>query len=170
MDRGSGSNGSGANLPAVRGHNDALVLALLREAGIEGLGRTDLAVLTRLTPQAVSKIAARLRAEGLVAEAGRGASTGGKPRTLLQLAAGARHAVGVHADRDEMRAVRVDMLGTVVERFRGPWTSRPDRTSSRTRSHGPWTGCAGRPAQGPCWAWASPRRDRSTGGRAYWVG
>ncbi|WTO55399.1 ROK family protein [Streptomyces sp. NBC_00211] len=128
VDRGSGSNGSGANLPAVRGHNDALVLALLREAGIEGLGRTDLAVLTRLTPQAVSKIAARLRAEGLVAEAGRGASTGGKPRTLLQLAAGARHAVGVHADRDEMRAVRVDMLGTVVERFRGPldFASGPD--------------------------------------------
>ncbi|MYT25134.1 ROK family protein [Streptomyces sp. SID7760] len=116
----SGSHGSGANLPALRGHNDALVLALLREAGFEGLGRTELAALTRLTPQAVSKITGRLRAEGLVADAGRGASTGGKPRTLLQLAAGARHAVGVHADRDELRAVRVDMLGTVVERFHGP--------------------------------------------------
>ncbi|MFF4295399.1 ROK family protein [Streptomyces vinaceus] len=120
MDWRSGSNGSGANLPALRGHNDALVLALLREAGLEGLGRTELAALTRLTPQAVSKITARLRAEGLVAEAGRGESTGGKPRTLLQLAAGARHAVGVYADRDELRAVRVDMLGTVVERIRGP--------------------------------------------------
>ncbi|WP_435860252.1 ROK family protein [Streptomyces roseus] len=116
----SGSHGSGANLPALRGHNDALVLALLREAGFEGLGRTELAALTRLTPQAVSKITGRLRAEGLVADAGRDASTGGKPRTLLQLAAGARHAVGVHADRDELRAVRVDMLGTVVERFHGP--------------------------------------------------
>ncbi|MFI1454106.1 ROK family transcriptional regulator [Streptomyces roseus] len=120
MDWRSGSHGSGANLPALRGHNDALVLALLREAGFEGLGRTELAALTRLTPQAVSKITGRLRAEGLVADAGRGASTGGKPRTLLQLAAGARHAVGVHADRDELRAVRVDMLGTVVERFHGP--------------------------------------------------
>ncbi|WP_453087004.1 ROK family transcriptional regulator [Streptomyces roseus] len=120
MDWRSGGNGSGANLPALRGHNDALVLALLREAGLEGLGRTELAALTRLTPQAVSKITGRLRAEGLVAEAGRGESTGGKPRTLLQLAAGARHAVGVYADRDELRAVRVDMLGTVVDRIRGP--------------------------------------------------
>lgn len=120
MDWESKGNGSGVNLPALRGHNDALVLGLLREAGVEGLSRADLAALTRLTPQAVSKIAARLRTEGLVAEAGRGASTGGKPRTLLRLASGARHAVGVHADRDELRAVWVDLAGTVVERFRGP--------------------------------------------------
>ncbi|WP_369778687.1 ROK family transcriptional regulator [Streptomyces sp. R33] len=120
VDRESKGNGSGVNLPALRGHNDALVLGLLREAGIEGLSRADLAALTRLTPQAVSKIAARLRAEGLVTEAGRGESTGGKPRTLLRLVSGARHAVGVHADRDELRAVRVDIAGTVVDRLRGP--------------------------------------------------
>lgn len=120
MDRESKGNGSGVNLPALRGHNDALVLGLLREAHLEGLSRADLAALTRLTPQAVSKIVARLRAEGLVAEAGRGASTGGKPRTLLRLVSGARHAVGVHADRDELRAVQVDIAGTVVDRIRGP--------------------------------------------------
>ncbi|MFD7627863.1 ROK family protein [Streptomyces sp. NPDC059851] len=111
---------SGVNLPALRGHNDALVLALLRGAGAAGLGRADLAVRTGLTPQAVSKITARLRAEGLVAEAGRGASTGGKPRTLLRLVAEARHAVGVHADRDELKAVRVDLAGRVVDRCSGP--------------------------------------------------
>ncbi|MEU6864091.1 ROK family transcriptional regulator [Streptomyces sp. NPDC046876] len=114
------SNGSGVNLPALRGHNDALVLGLLREAGPAGLGRADLAGRTGLTPQAVGKITARLRAEGLVAEAGRGASTGGKPRTLIRLAAQAGYAVGVHADRDELRAVRVDLAGTVVDRLRGP--------------------------------------------------
>ncbi|MEU5805760.1 ROK family transcriptional regulator [Streptomyces sp. NPDC047718] len=110
----------GVNLPALRGHNDALVLALLRGAGAAGLGRADLAARTGLTPQAVSKITARLRAAGLVAEAGRGASTGGKPRTLLRLVAGARYAVGVHADRDELRAVRVDLAGRVVDRCSGP--------------------------------------------------
>ncbi|MEW2415089.1 ROK family transcriptional regulator [Streptomyces sp. NPDC046866] len=114
------SNGSGVNLPALRGHNDALVLGLLREAGPAGLGRADLAGRTGLTPQAVGKITARLRAGGLVAEAGRGASTGGKPRTLLRLAAEARYAVGVHAERDELSAVRVDLAGTVVDRIRGP--------------------------------------------------
>ncbi|MFJ9941490.1 ROK family transcriptional regulator [Streptomyces erythrochromogenes] len=104
----------GVNLPALRGHNDALVLDLLRAAGPAGLGRTELAARTGLTPQAVSKITARLGADGLIAEAGRAASTGGKPRTLLRLVPDARHAVGVHLDRDELLAVRVDLAGRVV--------------------------------------------------------
>ncbi|WP_371619666.1 ROK family protein [Streptomyces sp. NBC_00454] len=112
--------GSGVNLPALRGHNDALVLHLLRGAGPVGLGRGDLADRTGLTPQAVGKITARLRDEGLVADAGREASTGGKPRTLLRLVREARHAVGLHLDRDEATAVRVDLAGRAVARWRGP--------------------------------------------------
>ncbi|WP_420719193.1 ROK family protein [Streptomyces sp. XY593] len=108
------------NLPALRGHNDALVLELLRGAGPAGLGRTELAARTGLTPQAVSKITARLGADGLVAEAGRAASTGGKPRTLLRLVPDVRHAVGVHLDRDALRAVRVDLAGRVVAESGGP--------------------------------------------------
>ncbi|MEW2138933.1 ROK family transcriptional regulator [Streptomyces sp. NPDC005409] len=110
----------GANLPALRGHNEALLLDLLRGAGQAGLGRSELAARTGLTPQAVSKITARLGAEGLVAEAGRAASTGGKPRTLLRLVPEARYAVGVHLDRDELRAVRVDLTGRVVAELAGP--------------------------------------------------
>ncbi|MEU6294701.1 ROK family transcriptional regulator [Streptomyces erythrochromogenes] len=108
------------NLPALRGHNEALVLDLLRAAGPAGLGRTELAARTGLTPQAVSKITARLGADGLVAEAGRAASTGGKPRTLLRLVPDVRHAVGVHLDRDEILAVRVDLAGRVVAESGGP--------------------------------------------------
>ncbi|MFZ3497827.1 ROK family transcriptional regulator [Streptomyces sp. 5.8] len=118
--RGDTSGGSGVNLPVLRGHNDALVLDLLRGAGPAGLGRGDLAARTGLTPQAVSKIAARLRGEGLVADAGREASTGGKPRTLLRLVPEARYAVGVHLDRDELTAVRVDLAGRVVADGRAP--------------------------------------------------
>lgn len=118
---GGGSGRSGANLPALRGHNEALLLDLLRGAGPAGLGRADLARRTGLTPQAVSKITARLAAEGLVAEAGRAPSTGGKPRTLLRLEPGARSAVGVHLDRDEVRAVRVDLSGGVVAGGGGPF-------------------------------------------------
>ncbi|GGZ75344.1 transcriptional regulator [Streptomyces subrutilus] len=110
----------GANLPALRGHNEALLLDLVRGAGPTGLGRAELAARTGLTPQAVSKIAARLAAEGLLADAGRAASTGGKPRTLLRLAPQARHALGVHLDRDELRAVRVDLAGAVLARTGGP--------------------------------------------------
>ena len=111
---GVGVGGGGVNLLALRSHNAALVLDLLRTAGDEGISRLELAERTGLTPQAVSKITARLREDGLVAEAGRRASTGGKPRTVLRLVPEAGHAVGVHLDRDEVRVVLVDLRGTVV--------------------------------------------------------
>ncbi|MES4891361.1 ROK family transcriptional regulator [Streptomyces sp. NPDC096012] len=114
MNRTRSGGPAGANLGAVRSHNTALVLGLLRAAGEEGISRLELAERTGLTPQAVSKITARLREEGLAAEAGRRASTGGKPRTVLRLVPEAGHAVGVHLDRDELRAVLVDLDGTVV--------------------------------------------------------
>ncbi|MGW0422068.1 ROK family transcriptional regulator [Streptomyces sp. NPDC003015] len=104
----------GVNLPALRSHNTALVLDLLRGAGAGGISRLELADRTGLTPQAVSKITARLRQEGLAAEAGHRASTGGKRRTVLRLVPGAGHAVGVHLDRDALRTVLVDLAGTVV--------------------------------------------------------
>ncbi|MFG2196230.1 ROK family protein [Streptomyces sp. NPDC048639] len=105
---------SGANLPALRSHNAALVLDLLRTAGEGGISRLELAERTGLTPQAVSKITARLRQAGLAAEAGRRASTGGKPRTVLRLVRGARSAVGLHLDRDELTAVLTDLTGEPV--------------------------------------------------------
>ncbi|MGW1603674.1 ROK family transcriptional regulator [Streptomyces eurythermus] len=105
---------AGANLGLVRSHNTALVLGLLRDAGTEGISRLELAERTGLTPQAVSKITARLRAEGFATEAGRRASTGGKPRTVLRLVPEAGHAVGVHLDRDELRVVLVELDGAVV--------------------------------------------------------
>ncbi|MFH8515113.1 ROK family protein [Streptomyces gelaticus] len=105
---------SGANLPTLRSHNAALVLDLLRVAGGAGISRLELAERTGLTPQAVSKITARLRAEGLAAEAGHRASTGGKPRTVLRLVPDAGYAVGLHLDRDELTVVLVDLSGAVA--------------------------------------------------------
>ncbi|MGV9554943.1 ROK family transcriptional regulator [Streptomyces sp. NPDC003522] len=117
---GAAGGAVGANLLAVRSHNAALVLDLLRTAGPDGISRLELAERTGLTPQAVSKITARLREEGLAAEAGRRASTGGKPRTVLRLVPAAAHAVGVHLDRDELRIVLTDLDGSVVGERRGP--------------------------------------------------
>ncbi|WP_432119934.1 ROK family transcriptional regulator [Streptomyces sp. bgisy032] len=112
--------GGGANLLALRSHNTALVLDLLRTAGSDGISRLELAERTGLTPQAVSKITTRLRDDGLAAEAGRRASTGGKPRTVLRLVPEAGHAVGVHLDRDELRVVLADLRGAVVGERRTP--------------------------------------------------
>ncbi|MEW1903038.1 MULTISPECIES: ROK family transcriptional regulator [unclassified Streptomyces] len=110
----------GVNVPALRSHNAALVLDLLRVAGEGGISRLELAERTGLTPQAVSKITARLRAEGLAAEAGRRASTGGKPRTVLCLVPSAAHAVGVHLDRDELTVLLTDLAGAPVALRRRP--------------------------------------------------
>ncbi|WP_435969888.1 ROK family transcriptional regulator [Streptomyces sp. Qhu_M48] len=104
----------GVNVPALRSHNAALVLDLLRTAGEAGISRLELAERTGLTPQAVSKITGRLRAEGLAIEAGHRASTGGKPRTVLRLVPSAGYAVGVHLDRDELTTLLTDLAGTVV--------------------------------------------------------
>ncbi|MFF6780223.1 ROK family protein [Streptomyces sp. NPDC012510] len=111
---------TGVNLLALRSHNGALVLDLLRIAGAAGISRLELAERTGLTPQAVSKITARLRADGLVTEAGYRASTGGKPRTVLRLVPDAGHAVGLHLDRDELTAVLCDLTGAVVGERRTP--------------------------------------------------
>ncbi|MEU4078548.1 hypothetical protein DEJ45_23015 [Streptomyces venezuelae] len=104
------------NVPALRSPNAALVLDLLRTAGEAGISRLELAERTGLTPQAVSKITARLRAEGLATEAGHRASTGGKPRTVLRLVPSAGYAVGVHLDRDELTTLLTDLAGTAVAR------------------------------------------------------
>ncbi|MEU3355629.1 ROK family transcriptional regulator [Streptomyces sp. NPDC037389] len=104
----------GANLAALRDHNAAVVLGLLRDAGEDGASRAELAARSGLTPQAVSKITARLRAEGFAAEAGRRVSTGGKPATALRLVPGAGRAVGVHVDRDAVTVTVVDLTGSAV--------------------------------------------------------
>lgn len=117
---GGPAGSGGVNLDALRNHNAALVLDLLRTAGTDGISRLELAGGTGLTPQAVSKIVARLRADGLAEEAGRRASTGGKPRTVLRLVPGAGHAVGVHLDRDELTVVLCDLTGSVVAGHRTP--------------------------------------------------
>ncbi|MEV6785986.1 ROK family protein [Streptomyces sp. NPDC051098] len=104
------------SLSGLRSANAARVLELLRVAGEGGISRLELAEGTGLTPQAVSKITARLRASGLVAEAGYRASTGGKPRTVLRLVPPAAHAVGLHLDRDELTVVLLDLAGVLVAR------------------------------------------------------
>lgn len=70
---------TGVNLPSLRSHNSALVLDLLRTAGEGGISRLELAESTGLTPQAVSKITARLRTEGLAAGAANGRPPAANP-------------------------------------------------------------------------------------------
>ncbi|HEX4225506.1 MAG TPA: ROK family transcriptional regulator [Pseudonocardiaceae bacterium] len=109
---------TGVNLRGLRRHNRSLLLTAIRRSG--GLSRVELAARSGLTQQAVSKIVPDLLDAGLVEERREPASGVGKPRTRLVIRADARAAIGVQLDRDEVRAVRTDLLGRVVDTVRAP--------------------------------------------------
>ncbi|MBR2373421.1 MAG: ROK family transcriptional regulator [Lentisphaeria bacterium] len=74
------------------------VFNLLRTEG--GISRASLSQRCGLTRPAVSAIVDELVREGLVLEAGRGYSTGGKPPILLKLVPGGRCAIGLDLGDD----------------------------------------------------------------------
>ncbi|MGK9146279.1 ROK family transcriptional regulator [Plantibacter flavus] len=107
----------GTNLPALGGYNRAVVLDLIRRAP-DGLSRVELAGQTGLSAQTVSNVAKRLLADGVVLEAGKTSSGPGKPRTILQLEARARVAIGVHLDPGVISFVMLDLEGRVIAHSR----------------------------------------------------
>ena len=95
-----------ASRPKTRG----LVLDAIRAA--RTISRVELAAATGLTGATISEVVRELLGDGLVVEVGRGAPTGGKPRTLVQLNPSARYGVGVLLERNTCVIVVVDLAGT----------------------------------------------------------
>jgi predicted NBD/HSP70 family sugar kinase len=113
----------GASRPRTRG----LVLDLIRAA--RTISRVELATATGLTGTTISEVVRELMGDGLVVEAGRGAPTGGKPRTLVQLNPLARYSVGVQLERNMCVIVVVDLAGRPVARtsFQGVASMPPEQ-------------------------------------------
>jgi glucokinase-like ROK family protein len=109
---------TGTNLPKVRDYNQGVVLEAVRLG--EGASRVEIADKTGLNAQTVSNIVKRLIEDGLVVEAGKGKSSGGKPRVMLEIAAAAGYSVGAQLDGDETSFVVADMTGRVISRERQP--------------------------------------------------
>ncbi|KXK61689.1 hypothetical protein AWW66_12285 [Micromonospora rosaria] len=99
-----------ASRPKTRG----LVLDVIRAA--RSISRVELAAATGLTGATISEVVRELMGDGLVVEAGRGAPTGGKPRTMVQLNPLARYSVGVQLERNTCVVVVVDLAGRQVAR------------------------------------------------------
>jgi predicted NBD/HSP70 family sugar kinase len=116
----------GANLPAIGGFNQAVVLDGIRRAP-DGLSRVELAETTGLSAQTVTNVTRRLLDRGLIREMGKQISGPGKPRTILALEPGGGYAVGVHLDPSYITYVLVDLEGRVVghARARTPTARRP---------------------------------------------
>src|SRR5688500_14782114 len=112
-----------ANRPKTRG----LVLDVIRAA--RSISRVELATATGLTGATISEVVRELLGDGLVVEAGRGAPTGGKPRTLVQLNPQARYSVGIQLERNTCVIVVVDLAGRPVARtsFQGVASMPPER-------------------------------------------
>ncbi len=112
-----------ASRPKTRG----LVLDVIRSA--RSISRVELAAATGLTGATISEVVRELIGDDLVVEAGRGAPTGGKPRTMVQLNPLARYSVGVQLERNTCVIVVIDLAGRQVARtsFQGVATMPPER-------------------------------------------
>jgi predicted NBD/HSP70 family sugar kinase len=106
------------HLAFLRDYHEALVIALARSAPT--LERGTVAELTGLTPQAVSKVLARLVDEGLLEPAGVRRPARGKPAAVYRLVPGSRRAIGAHVTRRELRLVLADLGGTVLASIATP--------------------------------------------------
>ncbi|MFI5496673.1 ROK family protein [Actinoplanes sp. NPDC051859] len=99
------------HLDFLRDYHEALVIALARtQPTIE---RGTVAEVTGLTPQAVSKVLARLLEEGVIAPAGVRRPALGKPAAVYRLVPEARWAIGAHVSRRALRLVVTDLGGAV---------------------------------------------------------
>ncbi|WP_432932876.1 ROK family transcriptional regulator [Microbispora sp. CA-135349] len=107
----------GAGRPKTRG----MVLNSIRKA--RTISRVELAANTGVTAATITQVVRELMDLGLVLEVGRGASTGGKPPTLLQLNPHARYAVGILFERNICVIVIVDLTGRQVARTSFPGTA-----------------------------------------------
>ena len=90
------------------------MLDLIRSS--ETISRVELSQRSSLTEVTIAKIVKELLAEGVVIEAGRGKSTGGKRPTLFTLNTGVLYAVGVSLDISKIVIALCGLNGTMVER------------------------------------------------------
>ena len=100
-----------ADLTFLRGYNDALVMTLART--LPTFERATISEATGLTPQAVSKVLARLAEQGLIAPAGVRRPATGKPAGVYELVPASRYAIGAHVARRTLRLVLTDLAGVV---------------------------------------------------------
>lgn len=107
------------------------ILDLIRSQGV--VSRTELVTRSGLTGASITRIVRQLLQDGLVVETGQAESTGGKPRTLLQLNAAARVAVGISVDQPSMTYLLTDLNGDVIGRrtAKGSGTKPPYAVMSR---------------------------------------
>ncbi|MGW7614242.1 ROK family transcriptional regulator [Streptomyces antimycoticus] len=96
---------------------------LLRQLYFQGpVSRQELGALTGLSSGSVSNVVGELLADALVEEAGSVESDGGRPRTLLRVAPGSGHLIGVDVGETHVRVELFDLMLTELARWEHPLT------------------------------------------------
>ncbi|MFB7323755.1 MULTISPECIES: ROK family protein [unclassified Streptomyces] len=99
--------------------------AVLQRLYFDGpLSRFELGPATGLSSGSVSNVVADLVADGLVEEAGSVDSDGGRPRTLLRVAPGSGHMIGVDVGETRVRVELFDLTLTELARTERPLESQ----------------------------------------------
>lgn len=94
--------------------NASVILREVRRSDA-GVSRSELAELTRLAPQTISDVCARLIEQGLIAETGTVPRSGlGRPRKILNLVPESRFALGIHLDPASITYVVLNLTGEVI--------------------------------------------------------
>jgi predicted NBD/HSP70 family sugar kinase len=102
------------HLAFLRDYHEAQVLALARARPT--IERGTVAEVTGLTPQAVSKVLARLLELGVIAPAGVRRPALGKPAAVYRLVPDSRWAIGAHVTRRNLRLALTDLAGDIHAR------------------------------------------------------
>ncbi|MER6676641.1 ROK family protein [Streptomyces sp. NPDC000983] len=98
--------------------------AVLQRLYFDGpLSRFELGPATGLSSGSVSNVAADLLADGVLEEAGNVDSDGGRPRTLLRVAPGSGHMIGVDVGETRVRVELFDLALTELARSERPLES-----------------------------------------------
>ncbi|MER6410014.1 ROK family protein [Streptomyces humidus] len=113
---------SGRTVRDLRRANRTAVLQRLYFDG--PLSRFELGPVTGLSSGSVSNVVADLVADGLVEEAGSVDSDGGRPRTLLRVAPGSGHLIGVDVGETRVRIELFDLTLTELARAERPLEQR----------------------------------------------
>ncbi|WP_262704176.1 MULTISPECIES: ROK family transcriptional regulator [Streptomyces] len=96
---------------------------LLRQLYFRGpVSRQELGALTGLSSGSVSNVVGELLADELVEEAGSVESDGGRPRTLLRVAPGGGHLIGVDVGETHVRVELFDLSLAELARWEHPLT------------------------------------------------
>ncbi|MFF2380574.1 ROK family protein [Streptomyces sp. NPDC058108] len=112
---------AGRNGRTVRDLRRGNRTAVLQRLYFEGpMSRYELGPATGLSSGSISNVVAELVADGLVEEAGSVESDGGRPRTLLRVAPGSGHMIGVDVGETRVRVELFDLTLTELARAEKP--------------------------------------------------